>query len=273
MVPSVHNGAPRVFAHVFLPPKAPGQGDNNVAHEVLAAGWAKVHDSGSRRNANATPEEEEEGGWKALQRRVQEEAQTAQLGLWGPDDLLKVDWTMPSDSAAFLAEQKGREIDAVVEQVKDGSMMRVRLFLTPRHHQFINLSLAGVKAPRIAGAGGPGSNEPSEPMAEEARFFVESRLMQRNIKVRLLSLPAPTSAPTPFGAAAPAPPQTASTLIGTAMHPVGDIAQFLLSGGLARCVDWHAGMLQAVGGFEKYRQAERTAKEKRAGIWRSVGVC
>ncbi|CEH17477.1 Transcriptional coactivator p100 [Ceraceosorus bombacis] len=266
----VTGGNPRVFAHVFLPPEAPGKPDTNVSHKVLAAGYAKVHDSNTRRNTSSTPEEEEQGGWKSIQRKVQEEAQANANGLWGPDDLLRVHYNMPVDSASFLAEWKGKEIDSVVEQVRDGSMIRVRLFLGARHHQIINLSLAGVKAPRVTGGGGPASNnDPSEPFGEESKFFVESRLMQRNVKIQLLSMPAPT-APTPFAAtssSAPAQLQTATVLIGTALHPVGDIAQFLLSAGLARVVDWHSGMLQ--GRMEGYRNAERSAKEKRAGMWKN----
>lgn len=52
------------------------------------------------------------------------------------------------------------------------------------------------------------------------------------------------------------------------MHTNGDIAAFLLSAGLARVVDWHTGMLAAVGGMDKYRTAERVAKEKRLNIWK-----
>lgn len=249
-------------------PSAP---DVNVSHKILAAGWAWVHDSGSRRNANATPEEEEEGGWKANQRQVQEEAQKGTIGVWGPDELLKMDHNM-ADASAFLSEWKGREIESIVEQVRDGSMLRIRLLLSPRHHQVVNLSLAGVKAPRMTGAGGPNSNEPSEPFAEEARFFVESRLLQRNVKVVLLSMPQPAAIATPFGStasSAPAPPtHSSSVLIGQVQHPVGDIAQFLLAAGLAKCVDWHAGILSSAGGMEKYRAAEKVAKEKRANIWK-----
>lgn len=245
--------------------------DTNVSHKVLTAGWARVHDSGSRRNANATPEEEEEGGWKATQRGVQEEAQKSGSGVWGPDELLKVDHNI-SDAFNFLHEWKGKEIESIVEQVRDGSMLRVRLLLTPRYHQVVNLSLAGIKAPRMTGAGGPNSNEPSELFAEEARFFVESRLLQRNVKVTLLSMPQPAAVPTPFGstaASAPAPQvHSSSVLIGQVHHPVGDIAQFLLSAGLAKCVDWHAGLLASAGGMEKYRLAEKAAKEKRLAIWK-----
>lgn len=268
----IPNGGAREYAHVFLPPEQPGGPDINVSHRILTAGWARVHDSMSRRNVNALPEEEEEGGWKAVQRTVQEEAQKNAAGVWGPDDLLKVEHNM-GDTSAFLNEWKGKEIESVVEQVRDGSMLRVRLFLSGRHHQVVNLSLAGIKAPRISGAGGPNSHEPSEPFAEEARFFVESRLLHRNVRVKLLAMPQPAAAPTPFSvhgnaAVTPAAPtHTSSVVIGQVMHPVGDIAQFLLAAGLAKCVDWHAGMLASVGGMEKYRLAEKAAKDKRLNVW------
>ncbi|SPO36247.1 related to 100 kDa protein P100 [Pseudozyma flocculosa] len=268
---------PRQFAHVYLPPKAPGQPDTNVAHEILAAGWAKVHDSATKRPNAGPSDEDEEGGWKQRLRAVQEEASAAAVGLWGPDELLKVDHSMPEDTAAFLAEWKGKPIESIVEQVRDGSMLRVRLLLSSNHHQIINLSLAGIKCPRVAGGGGGSPSDASEPYGEEAKFFVESRLLQRNIKVTLLSVPQPVAAPTPFSAtastasssAAPAPAPTATVLIGMALHPVGDIAQFLLAAGLARCIDWHAGMLAPHGGMEKYRTAERSAKDKQLNLWKS----
>ncbi|GAC76955.1 transcriptional coactivator p100 [Moesziomyces antarcticus T-34] len=270
-IPGSAVAQPRQFAHVFLPPKAPGLPDTNVAHDILAAGWAKVHDSVARRADDA-----DEGSWKQKLRAVQDEATAAGVGLWGPDDLLKVHHSMPEDTAAFLAEWKGKPIESIVEQVRDGSMLRVRLLLSSTHQQMINLSLAGIKAPRVAGGGGASPTDASEPFGEEAKFFVESRLLQRNIKVTLLSVPQPVAAPTPFAntaSAAPAPAApSASVLIGLAIHPVGDIAHFLLAAGLARCVDWHAGMLASYGGMEKYRQAERAAKEKRLNLWQSYSA-
>lgn len=212
-------------------------------------------------------------------RRVQDEAQANSLGLWGPDELLKVDYSMP-ESMSFLDEWRGKPVESVVEQVRDGSLLRVRLLLSSRRHQIINLHLAGVKAPRLSSSlGAPsavkngGVKEPAEPFGEEAKFFVESRLLQRNVKVTLLSQP--TAAPTPFAATAsgaPAPPPVAAVLIGTVLHPVGDIAQFLLSAGLARCVDWHAGMLARQGGMEPYRLAEKAAKDKHLNIWKDFSV-
>jgi staphylococcal nuclease domain-containing protein 1 len=73
--------------------------------------------------------------------------------------------TMPVDSAAFMAEWRGTPLDAVVEQVKDGSTLRVRLLLPEGDHQVVNLALAGVRAARAAGKPG----ETSEPLGEEVR--------------------------------------------------------------------------------------------------------
>ena len=65
---------------------------------------------------------------------------------------------MPADSQAFLNDYKGQELDgkrittralrcpsshtrhtAIVEQVRDGSSIRVRLLLEDGSHQFVNL--------------------------------------------------------------------------------------------------------------------------------------
>lgn len=54
------------------------------------------------------------------------------------------------------------------------------------------------------------------------------------------------------------------------LHPNGNVAEFLVAAGLARVVDWHAGMLSANGGMERLRAAERTAKEKRAFLYASL---
>ena len=79
-------------------------------------------------------------------------------------------------------------------------------------HQFANISLAGVRSPRVANKPG----ETSEQWGEEAKFFVESRLLQRGVTVTILSLP---NAPaTPFQATSQgAPAPSASIFIGTGM--------------------------------------------------------
>ena len=53
---------------------------------------------------------------------------------------------------------------AIVEQVRDGSTLRVRLLLPDGDHQFVNLTLAGVRSPRFASR----PEETTEPLGEEA---------------------------------------------------------------------------------------------------------
>lgn len=51
----------------------------------------------------------------------------------------------------------------LVEQVRDGSTLRVRLFMPDGEHQVINIALAGVRCARAASKQG----EPSETWGEE----------------------------------------------------------------------------------------------------------
>jgi staphylococcal nuclease domain-containing protein 1 len=53
---------------------------------------------------------------------------------------------------------------------------------------------------------------------------------------------------------------------------VGNIAEHLVAAGLARVVDWHAGMLASGGGMERLRAAEKAAKEKRAYLYANTAA-
>lgn len=89
---------------------------------------------------------------------------------------------MPTDSQAFVTEWKGKSIDgmhnfqtskfklylnalplALVEQVRDGTTLRARLFMPDGEHQVVNIALAGVRSARAASKQG----EPSEQWGEE----------------------------------------------------------------------------------------------------------
>jgi staphylococcal nuclease domain-containing protein 1 len=54
------------------------------------------------------------------------------------------------------------------------------------------------------------------------------------------------------------------------LHPAGNVAEHLVAAGLARVVDWHAGMLANSGGMERLRAAEKVAKEKRACLYANL---
>lgn len=121
---------------------------------------------------------------------------------------------------------------AIVENVRDGSTVRARLLLSESEHQFVNVAMAGVRTPRASTKQG----EPSEQWGEEvirmyapcvfntaltldllgqAKFFTESRLLQRRVQVTLLSLPQSTA--TPFQAGPSNAPAPATIFIGNGM--------------------------------------------------------
>ena len=54
--------------------------------------------------------------------------------------------------------------------------------------------------------------------------------------------------------------------LGSIIHPAGNIAELMLREGFARCVDWSMGVLSS--GHDKYRQAEKFAKQKQLRIWK-----
>ncbi|OCH88265.1 transcription factor [Obba rivulosa] len=229
----------------------------DLASELLRNGWAKLKD------LKRDPTEED------LRRKdLENEAKTAGRGIWNPHGpkARAVHHLMPTDSQVFISEYKGQTLDGIVEAVKDGSTLRIRLLMPDGEHQFINLALAGVRCARVSGKQG----ESSEPWGEEAKFFVESRLLQRPVRVQLLSLPNATA--TPFQAGASTAPAPATIFIGTVLHPNGNIAELLVQSGLARVVDWHAGMLASSGGMERLRAAEKVAKERRAYLYANTAA-
>ncbi|KAJ7346725.1 hypothetical protein DFH08DRAFT_914727 [Mycena albidolilacea] len=233
-------------------------GGHDLTTELLRNGWAKLKD------IKRDPTEED-----LRNREFENEAKAAGKGIWNPHgpQARTVHHTMPADSQAFVSEWKGKSLDAIVEQVRDGTTLRVRLLMPDGEHQVVNIALAGVRSARASSKQG----EPSEPWGEEAKFFTESRLLQRPVRVQILSLP--TSSATPFqsGANGNAPPP-ASIFIGSVLHPAGNVAEHLVAAGLARVVDWHAGMLASSGGMEKLRAAEKIAKEKRLSLYANVPV-
>ncbi|EMD37728.1 hypothetical protein CERSUDRAFT_154557 [Gelatoporia subvermispora B] len=229
----------------------------DLASELLRNGWAKLKD------LKRDPTEED------LRRKdLENEAKASGRGVWNPHgpQARAVHHLMPTDSQAFISEYKGQLLDGIVEAVKDGSTLRIRLLMPDGEHQFANIALAGVRCARASGKQG----EPSEPWGEEARFFVESRLLQRPVRVQLLSLPNATA--TPFQAGASTAPPPATIFIGTVLHPNGNIAELLVQSGLARVVDWHAGMLASNGGMERLRAAEKVAKERRAYLYANTAT-
>ncbi|BGP08133.1 hypothetical protein JCM10049v2_003979 [Rhodotorula toruloides] len=278
-VPSASNPSqPLEFGIVYVINPTDGS-ELDVAAELVRSGWAKVRDSSKRDQAHGDSED----GQAVAQRRaylrdLEEEAKIVGRGLWSSDRApqRQVDYMMPEDPVAFLQQYKGKSLDAIVEGVTNGSQVRVRLLLSPEHHQMINLGIAGIRAPRSGNLSGREELQ-GEELGDESRFFVESRLLQRLIKVTILSLPTPTPAPASLsnGSASSASqqPQQVSLFLGTVHHPAGNIAALLMSVGLARIVDWHAGFLASSptpNMMSELRRGELEAKANRRGLFKDA---
>jgi len=78
---------------------------------------------------------------------------------------------------------------AIVEATPAADRLRARLLLPDGTHQIIPIVLAGVRSPAPSKKGGeelPDSAGQAEEFGDEARWFVESKLLQRQVKVELM---------------------------------------------------------------------------------------
>ncbi|MQL77969.1 hypothetical protein Taro_010395 [Colocasia esculenta] len=232
----------REFGSVFL-------GDKNAALLVVAAGWAKVREQGKQKG-EASPFLEE-------LKRLEEQAKEQSLGIWsqantgGPVPELKeaskrklppsaIGDASNFDAMGLLAANKGRPMQGFVEQVRDGSTVRV--YLLPEF-QFVQVFVAGIQAPsmgrraavevvpdvEIDGDDGNGiatENRPAltsaqrlaasasteispDPFGREAKHFTEIRVLNRDVRIVLEGV------------------DKFSNLIGSVYYPDGDTAKDL----------------------------------------------
>ncbi|KAJ2954463.1 hypothetical protein O0L34_g2739 [Tuta absoluta] len=219
------NSATREYGQVWAG-KDPTKSEN-VTEGLLAEGFAKVREGG--RNI------------PQLKRlvEIEDQAKSQGKGIWGQDlqDHIRDIKGTIENTKAFVNKYNGQPIKAIIEYVRDGST--VRLCLLPDFYQ-ITLMLSGIRCPTVKQDG------ESEPFAEEARFFLESRLLQKDIEVILESV-------------------NNNNFVGTILHPQGNIAEALLRQGFARCVDWSLAVMKS--GASTLRAAERAAKDQKLRIW------
>lgn len=109
--------------------------------------------------------------------------------------------------------------------------------------------LAGIRAPTTERVNPSNQQvQPAEEYGNEAKFFVEERLLQRNVKITILGLS----------------PQ--NQLVASVVHPSGLITKALLEAGLARCVDFHSTLLGA--DMAVLRQAEKAGQAAKRGLFK-----
>jgi staphylococcal nuclease domain-containing protein 1 len=142
-------------------------------------------------------------------------------------------------------------VAATVEKVLTGDRLIVRLMMSPTSHVQTMLLIAGIKCPSTKRVNASDKQEQAaEPFGDEAQLFVETRLLQRELKVELLGVS----------------PQ--NQLVGTLKHPAqGSVAPHILKAGLARCTDFHSTILGSEMGV--LRQAEKEARDAKRGMFHS----
>lgn len=178
--------------------------------------------------------------------KAQENAKTENLGLWDPEVAsVEVSQIVPDD-----LYNSGKEYKAIVEKVVAGDRVQIRVIEdnSENSHILTNALIAGIKSPRSSG--GP-DGAPGEPFGDAAKKFSEDRLLQRAVTVEFLGK------------------STSGLPIVQLLHPVGNIAVFLLNQGLATIADWQSAQLGAQR-MSALRAAEKTAKDGRLNLWKDL---
>lgn len=238
-VPQKIGGASREYGIVYL------QDGKQLPELIVQEGWAKLRDDADRK-ADAPAAAELLEKLQALEAH----AKADEKGVWNPKIASVQNVRDIPDPKAFVEEHKGKPIETVIERVLSGDRLICRLLLSPTKHVQTTVLVAGLRAPTTARTNpSDGTTQAAEPYGNEAQSFVEDRLLQRGVQVRLLGV------------------SPNNVLVGEVRHPVGNIAEFLLKEGLARCVDHHSTWLGAEMG--KLRSAERHAKDNQLGLFKS----
>lgn len=221
----------RVYGTVWLGKDKTGE---NVIETLVSEGLVVV----KKDTRNPSPEQS-----KLIE--LENAAKAAKKGKWSEspssEHIRDVKWTI--DDPRKLVEKFGKKpVKAVIEYVFDGST--VKALLLPDFYS-IMLMISGVRCP--GWPNGRRENSEGDPYADEARYFVESRLLHRDVEIILESV-------------------NNNNFIGSILHPKGNIAEILLSQGFAKCQDWSINNSKA--GAEKLYLAEKAAKEARLRLWK-----
>lgn len=206
--------------------------------ELVKAGWLKVREDAGRKDDSEDVLERLE-----TLRSLESQAKAEGKGLWaGVGGIIELQNDLGGPE--FLTQWKGKTVDGIVERVLSGDRLLVRLLLSDKKHVQPMTLVAGVRTPSTERPNAStGTTQPAEEHGNEAKAFVESRLLQRLVKVDIIG----------------ASPQ--GQLVANIIHPRGNIAEFLLQEGLARCNDFHSTMLGEK--MAALRTAERQAQSNK----------
>ncbi|KAF2085495.1 hypothetical protein K490DRAFT_58641 [Saccharata proteae CBS 121410] len=239
---TIPTGAKRDYGIVSLP------GGATLPEQSVAEGWLRIRDDAGRKD-----DSDESASILQKLEALEAHARLQGKGLWAEDGGHIESYELP-DPKAFVSSWKGKELDGIVEKVLSGDRLIVRLMVTPTKHAQTMLLIAGLRAPSTKRINpSDGKEQEAEPFGEAAQSFIESRLLQRNVKINVLGV-------SPQG-----------QLVGTVKHPArGSIAPFLLQEGLARCSDHHSTMLGTEMGV--LRQSEKSARDNKKGLFHGAAA-
>ncbi|KAI9788742.1 MAG: hypothetical protein M1816_006599 [Peltula sp. TS41687] len=235
------NGKKVELGRIMLSPTGP------ILPDLAAEkGWVKI-----RENAERNAESEEAAALLEKLKSLEAKARLDSAGLWSSaGETIETKYDL-SEPQGFIEQWKGHDVDAIAERVLTGDRLLLRLLLEPTKHQQAVVVIAGIRAPMTKRAGtAEGKEQPAEEGGEEARTFIEDRLLQRTVKVDVVGL-TPQNQP-----------------VAVVKHPTqGSIAEHILKAGLARCSDSHSTMLG--GNMASLRQAEKFAKSNKQGLFKN----
>ncbi|KAK0729844.1 hypothetical protein B0H67DRAFT_477470 [Lasiosphaeris hirsuta] len=219
------------------------QDGTELPDALVKAGWLKVReDAGKKEESEEILERLE----KLRNFEIQAKNETKGLHV-GTGGIIEVQNDLGGPE--FMNIWKGKTVEGIVERVISGDRLLIRLLLTEKKHWQVMTLIAGIRTPSTERVNqSTGQTQPAEEFGSEARAFVESRLLQRAVKVKIVG----------------ASPQ--GQLVAAVLHPRGNIAEFLLQDGLARCNDFHSTMLgndmAALRAAEKKAQAAHVRLHK-----------
>lgn len=173
---------------------------------------------------------------------AQDFAKAGEIGLWASGvTAVNVDTAVPEGLFG-----NNKTYPAVVERVISGDRIQLRTILNKGNHILTNALIAGVKAPRSSSP-----DSPAEPFGDAAKNFSETRLLQRSVTAKYIAI-SNTGIP-----------------IVEVIHPVGNIAVFLLQAGLASIADWQSQQIGAQN-MAVLRAAEKKAKDAHLYLWKDL---
>lgn len=208
-----------IYASVFLD-------DENLTETLVSKGYATVMDNVKSRNAD------NEQVKKLL--ALEEEAKKSGRGIHS---------NQPSALKREIAHEakegdlvQGKTYDGIVEYVINGSTLKIALEVSKLKYKVATVFLSGVKCPG-----------PKEEFNDQATFFTESRLLQRDVRVRIEQTP-----------------KNGGQFIGSVTCGNNNLAEHLLREGMAK-TNW---TISKALDPSKLRAAEAEAKTKKLRLFK-----